>query len=144
MTNLISHPDDWTTDPGTGKQYRVVRYEFPNHTESQRICAENGGFLPEPRSQEENEFLRDFTINTFWLGAVRSSGDRFVWLSDGTDLDYNNWHQDQSNLGKDCGYRFYDTDVWGTRHCSFLCNYCGPSKPVCQRNVGKFSCYFCQ
>ena len=114
-----------------------------NHEKNKQTCKDNGGFLPEPRTEAESTFLKDFNIRSFWLGAVRKpdAPDRFEWISDKTEVTYTNWHEDPGV--QDCVIRNYDADDWMTIHCDWglncdtnpMCNI------VCQRNGGKFS-YF--
>ena len=108
-----------------------------------RICANNGGFLPEPRSEQENNFLREFTNLAFWLGAIRISGNEYIWLSDGTKVVYTNWLTGSHPTTNDCissQYSLKAANWWSspcTAHCDDLdCTI------VCQRNVGKYSYYF--
>ena len=83
--------------------------------------------------------MRNFNTGVFGLGAVRSTGDVFAWLSDGKDLDYTNWDS-RYNLERDCVFADGRTGGWGTNLCTSNCTHCNL---VCQRNGGKFSCYFC-
>ena len=53
-------------------------------------CKQHGGILPEPRSQEENEFLNNLNSDTFVLGMnnKETEGTSLVWDSDGTPVVY--------------------------------------------------------
>ena len=134
-------PDGWTTDSNTGKQYKVVGKGRFNHEKNKQTCKDNGGFLPEPRTEEENKFLKDFNDLIFWLGAVRS-GDRFEWISDRTEVTYTNWKVDGPR-DQDCIIRNLWGDDWQTLHCEggLNCDTNPMCNIVCQRNGGKFS-YF--
>ena len=113
---------------------------YHTYNESREICTDNGGFLPEPRNENEDKFLKDFQKERFWLGSVQNSNGQFIWLSDGSELVHTNWYT--SNCCNDgCVYRTYDGDDWATRSCDTQIN---PFYTVCQRKDGKFSCYICQ
>ena len=99
--------------------------------------------MPEPRTEEENEFLTDFSNAAFWLGAVKSSEERFAWLSDGTEVVYTNWFYNQRTTENQCVYKLFNKDTWHTNPCNSQGNS-DRYKIVCQRNNGKFSCYFCE
>ena len=69
--------------------------------ESKTICAEKGGYLPEPKDELENNFLDSLTSTTFYLGMTDSAveGD-WVWESDTTEVTWKNW-VDWSNTNND-------------------------------------------
>ena len=88
-----------------------------HYNESQQICANYGGFLPEPRSEEENKFMTNLTPHYFWLGVTRGSGSTYVYQSDGADLVYAKWKSPpEGPVGLDghtsCVARNYSQEVW--------------------------------
>ena len=109
---------------------------IPEHNDGQRICADNGGFLPEPRSEQERNFLREFTQITFWLGAIRSSEGEYIWLSDGTKVVYTNWLSASDPHGTTHCVSRDDAANWVASPCTIQCDgddraYCNL---VCQRS----------
>ena len=110
-----------------------------------RICANNGGFLPEPRSEQENNFLRELTNLAFWLGAIRISGNEYNWLSDGTKVVYTNWIEGAQPTTNDCvssQVRHQNVGNWWSSPCTDHCDGDVTScNVVCQRNDGKYSYY---
>ena len=141
-------PDEWTTDPRTGKQYKILWLPYGrSYDHTRRTCTNNGGMMPEPRSEQENKFLtNNFTIKGFWLGAVRSDSDKltFVWLSDGTEVNYTKWHTSEPSTGHDCVHSRFDAGNWKTLSCDELCTNLVYCDMVCQKRdkCGKCSCYF--
>ena len=53
----VTSTDAWVRDNGTGKQYIVMEPTELTFTSVQGICNKISAILPEPRSQEENDFL---------------------------------------------------------------------------------------
>ena len=111
-----------------------------------RICANNGGFLPEPRSEEENTFVTNLTPNYFWLGVARDSEGRYRWQSDGANLVYTKWKKppkDPDGHTK-CVTRKRFKKVWLQILCQLpVSAYGRGTSIVCQRNHGRFiSCLF--
>ena len=75
------------------------------HDANQEICLQHGGILPEPRSQEENEFLNDLNTDMFVLGLsdVEIEGS-WLYDSDRSTVAFTNWHpgQPRGGTGKNC------------------------------------------
>ena len=78
------------------------------HNEAQQLCANHGAMLPEPRSQEDNEFLKTLTsTQDFLLGMKRNDSGIWVWDSDGEPVVYDGWRgvviTDNHDTNKHCG-----------------------------------------
>ena len=55
-------------------------------------CRQHGGILPEPRSQEDIEFLSGLDYGAFLLGMNdKETEGTWVWDSDSTPVLYQNW-----------------------------------------------------
>ena len=90
MSNI--YLGQWKTDTRTGKQYMVIQSGPKSFSESQTMCTELGGYLPEPRDELENNFLDSLTYNIFFLGMTDSvvEGD-WRWRTDFTQVTWKNW-----------------------------------------------------
>ena len=84
-----------------------------------------GAYIPEPRTEEENDMLFNFIRNigqhfTVWLGATDSANEgTWVWQSDGEVLSYYNWLQVTGEINtedKDCLFMRSSDGFWRYRH----------------------------
>ena len=63
-------------------------------------CTQEGGMLPEPRSEEENDFLGTLTSDWFALGMNdEETHGTWVWNSDDSPVSWTNWHPGQPSGG---------------------------------------------
>ena len=68
------------TDARTGKQYIVLETSTLNFDENIATCARYNAILPEPKTEEENNFLDSLDAETFPLGR------KFIVNIDGQSL----------------------------------------------------------
>ena len=81
----------WITDPNTGKQYADLEKNI-DRDNARVLCRRFGGMLPEPRHQEENDFLNSWQTDTFYLGMSDTAVEgNWVWDSDLTDVSWEHW-----------------------------------------------------
>ena len=120
------------------------------HDANQEICLQHGGILPEPRSQEENDFLNSLNTNMFLLGLrdVVTDGS-WLWDSDGTPVLYTNWRPDQPDGGnrENCAFVNMDRKNLGPVWDDFLCvsrRYLDDrnNSLICQKNKGVWVIFF--
>ena len=68
-----------TVDPRTKKQYAILSASKQNYDINEAQCAAIGMFLPEPRDEQENDFLDSLNPYMFVLGMKLQTGQwRFV------------------------------------------------------------------
>jgi len=84
-------------------------------------CAERGMHLASVHSQAEQEFIWGLAEEQYlWFGLNDQLEEgHFIW-SDGTAVNYTNWHSDDPNGGDnhDCGFMFgYFGGAWGDWLC---------------------------
>ena len=137
---------DWVVDDNTGKKYLVIDTTTFAHDVNQDKCLQHGGILPEPRSQEENQFLHDLNSDTFVLGmSDRQTEDSWVWDSDGTPVVYQTWFhgQPKDGSGENCAImmRNYASGgtLWDDVPClsnEYLDTY--DKNLICQKPEGMF------
>ena len=54
-----------------GPIYHMVLEEQKfTYEEARRKCMEKGGFLPAPKNEQENNFMRSLSREDFWLGIT--------------------------------------------------------------------------
>ena len=81
---------EYVTDPRTKKQYIVLETSTLNHDVNQATCRNNGGYLPEPRDEEENLFLDSLGSDKFVLG-IRQVNGQWVFDSDESEVTWKSW-----------------------------------------------------
>ena len=98
---------NWTTDPSTGKQYLVMDLDGSlSHDRYRDLCAKQGGKLPEPRNEEENNFLVSLDLDMFVLGINDKKVEgRWVYDSDSSPLTWFYWFNGTRNQ---FNYRWYE------------------------------------
>ena len=64
------------------------------HDEAQAQCAKHNAMLPEPRSQQENDFVNSLTVDYLFLLGIndKKKEGTWVWDSDATPVVYENWY----------------------------------------------------
>ena len=100
------------------------------HDVAKTKCQQHGGILPEPRSQQENNFLDGLGTEMFLLG-MNDKGTEGVWVydRDGSEVKFTNWwpgkpgHEDGLlGLEEDCAVMMKNyrngSDKWSDRPCS--------------------------
>ena len=73
--------------------YKLYSNVVKTYTEAKDSCITNGGMLPEPRNERENNLVHKMAgSNNVWLGITYSSSEG-VWLfdSDNTEAQYSKW-----------------------------------------------------
>ena len=118
---LIAYLGSWERDPITGKVYLLHENLHENlnernstdHRSNQEICRNHGGHLPEPRSREDNEDLRQFiesSVGHIRLGLTRQNpSGSWRWEHHRTDVMWTNWDPGQANRAtKNCSVIGYD------------------------------------
>ena len=84
-------------DEVSGKQYYAYPYTVTVNTarEARKLCAQLGGFLPEPRPQAENDFLRQFIDNPgtgFFFGmSDEETEGSWLWDTDFSPVTWFEW-----------------------------------------------------
>ena len=112
------------------------------HDEKVEKCLENGGILPEPRSQQENEFLMGLGVYEIILGMNdRETEGTWVWDSDSTPLIYQNWTCYDGNSGTEYNCASMTAGCYWHK---IACNYVdrGNNKLICQKAEGLYPSLF--
>ena len=80
------------TDDATGKQYTVLETSTLNFDENTQTCASYNAILPEPRTEEENDFLNSLDAQLFPLGLTDMAEEGvWRWESDGSLVTWFLW-----------------------------------------------------
>ena len=140
--------DGWIEDTRTGEKYLVLDTNTLSHDDNLDKCLQHGGILPEPRSQEENEFLNSLNSDLFVLGmSDRDTEDTWVWDSDVTPVVWQNWQSDDpgGGPGENCAVmlRNYGNSgaLWGDVAClSHVYMDAKDKQLICQKSKGKLDC----
>ena len=83
---------NWITDKRTGNQYLVLDIHDLVYDHLQQVCQDHGGFLPEPKDEQENQFLDSLNTDMFTLGMTdRKVEGQWIWESDGSPVSWANW-----------------------------------------------------
>ena len=113
------------------------------HDEKVDKCLEHGGILPEPRSQEENEFLMGLGVYEIILGMNdRETEGTWVWDSDSTPVIYQNWGYYNGTRGTEHNCAVFG--VMGFLH-DIACQNgirAGNKKMICQKVEGLYFSLF--
>ena len=115
------------------------------HDAGQARCQQHGGMLPEPRSQQENDFLDQLGTKMFLLG-MNDKVDEGVWQwdSDGSEVIFQNWAPGQAENGVHTGVPEHCAVMveqyaknWHDLPCSSDPLMDGHHKSlICQRKIG--------
>ena len=123
------------------------------HDVGQARCQQHGGMLPEPRSQQENDFLDELGTSMFTLGMQDTvSEDVWRWDTDRSEVIFQAWRPGQPGNGadalgvpEDCAVMGRDySDVsggptwsWDDLPCDSDSYWDGkPKSLICQRKPG--------
>ena len=109
------------------------------------MCSEVGGILPEPRSEEENNFLKtlieDRAGARYFAIGMRNEGGSWLWRSDDSPVTWFNWRSGHPIPGRECVW--YDAG-WKTHEFIVYRGSDGhvmrDLTVICQRN-GRSSLY---
>ena len=124
--------------------YLVLDTSTFAHEVNKAECQQHDGFLPEPRNEQENEFLNGLNTQMFPLGINDSETEgSWVFNSDGSPVVYQNWRssrRSQRNLAN-CAqmFRHYldGGATWGDYPCDSDSFMESLSKSlICQKNGG--------
>ena len=116
---------DWITDERTGKQYMIQDTHDLVYDHIQQRCDNLGGFLPEPRDEQENQFLDWLDTDMFALGMTdRKVEGQWVWESDGSPVTWTNWvywpkyREIEPNGGtyQNCALMLRYSETWADGH----------------------------
>ena len=145
---LLQISPDWITDPRTRKQYLKLNTGHFKHDDIQKKCYDHGGFLPEPRDEQENDFFDSLDSKPFALGmSDRDSEGTWLWESDGARVGFTLWYggRPQGGNRQNCANTYgvqrekYDryNDNWETYPCGSRDWMEDNDKSlICQRNTG--------
>jgi len=84
--------------PGNDSPCYAVSTEELNFYNADKFCKTHGGFLAEPRTQEETNLIELFVKpdKNYWIGLTDIGEEgAFVWGSDFSAPDYTNWYPGQ-------------------------------------------------
>ena len=91
---------NWVTDTSSGKQYVDLNTAETSHQKATELCQAVGGRLPQPRNQEENDFLNNMQTIIFFLGMTDTASEgRWVWDSDGSAVSWTLWKSGEPDGG---------------------------------------------
>ena len=126
------------------------------HDDLQQVCQNHGGYLPEPKDENENNFLNDLGTGAFLLGMTDTATDgTWVWDSDGTEVTWSLWQpwgEPNGGDGESCvmmakswwdSYGGHNPRAWGDIACDFSAALINSRSVnlVCERNPGLFTLY---
>ena len=139
---MISYLGSLERDPDTGQEYLILETNSTDYRSNQEICERHGGCLPEPRSYQENEALRQFIAShdTIRLGIIKPYPDAtWTYASNRTDVIWNKWDQDQPiDTTKKCSVSDHN-GVWTPVTCDNSTSVNGLL--ICQGKGFSFSVY---
>ena len=145
-------PGNWMTDTRTGKQYIVLDTVNFTHAGDRKLCEQQGGRLPEPRDEDENNFLDSLNTEMFSLGMTDENVEgQWVWDSDGSKVTWFNWAKydgiPNGGTTDNCAYMVRNTKSsraghtkksWADKRCHYYDYYDKLSKQlVCERDGQK-------
>ena len=131
---------------GEKREYHVFdnlpKLNFEGLTQT---CARyNNSILPEPRTEEENNFLLDLDSSFIPLG-LNDKKEEGVWRwdSDGSLVSWLHWHKTQPNGGRRENCAVMDkrfSSLWSDWPCVYspVGKRNGPIRLVCQRILGMY------
>lgn len=96
QVGAVSIPADAVNFNG---HYYVVVNESKKWTEAEAECEQSGGHLATITTEEEQQFINRFienqTMNTYWIGASKTS-QGWKWVTDEA-FSFTNWKKDEPN-----------------------------------------------
>ena len=146
----------WVTDDATGKQYTVLETSTLNFEQNKATCASYNAILPEPRTEEENNFLDSLNAQTFPLGLNDKEVEGvWRWDSDGSPVNWFHWGNYKTYVPEPNGGRAGNCVVMVKHHlesdlltssASWADIECGqaqiaPKNLVCQKVGGMYILY---
>jgi len=110
--------------------------------EAQFECEKVGGFLAEPKTEEQAGLLKSLAfleysilgVGSWWIGLSDQSHEaRWIWQHSASDMDYSDWAPGSPSYGvnnKDCAMLdVKDSFAWTDREC-----FESLAPPICQRD----------
>jgi len=99
--------------PGHDSPCYAVSTEAVNFYNADKFCKTHGGFLAEPRTEEETHLIELFVMpeENYWIGLTDLADEgAFVWGTDYSAPDYTNWYtgEPSNDDGEDCVH------LWGS------------------------------
>ena len=134
--------------------YLLLNTTTFRHDDNMETCRQHGLILPEPRSQEENDFLHNLNTDMFVLGMSDvTREDSWVWDSDGSPVIYTNWGSREPNGGREenCAVmEKFEVENWADIPCASRPRLdLEPKILICQKYEGMYllwlqclSCYW--
>ena len=152
------YPAPWRIDLRTGKEYMVFDTDTLIHDQLQKKCQIYGGYLPEPKDEKENTFLKDLGTGTFILGMTDKATDgQWVWESDGSLVDWTKWiewanllNEPNGGTAENCvafaqqlwkGMTGHATDGWADINCTSDSWARSTKSLICEKERGLFPFY---
>ena len=77
---------------------------YKNNEEITDLCEKYGGYLPEPKNTQENDFIHNLPIATnFYLGLRRDNlMATWIWQRDMSEVMWMNWDSSPNEGAIDC------------------------------------------
>merc|ERR1712083_525785 len=95
LSSVHSCPDGWISSGGSCYLMSTENMNFPS---AQQFCWDQGGYLVEVSSAQEQQALDLFLLkgSDFWIG-LSDVGDEgtFVWQESREQAEYTNWYSNQ-------------------------------------------------
>ena len=151
---LLSLAAEWKKEPSSGKEYTLLEKSTLtlNHDINQQKCRVIGGHLPEPKDEQENQFLHSFNAQRFLLGINKNAKDQWIYDSDNSALTWVSWanwegqdegpfpRQDHGNcvsMVRNTGNEFtgHRSQDWANNNCASNADIQGQLKSlICQKS----------
>jgi len=148
-TNLppFNCPDGWV-DSGANGCFKLLHTQVGSRHEGLVACENIGGYLAEPRSQAQADFLGSLAdiefeilgLKSWWVGLSDQGHEgRWIWEHSVTDVDYTNWAAgfptpddnlaDCALMNGDFGWQWTDADC-STESATVICQMGDTSAPT--------------
>ena len=144
---------NWQTHEHSRKKYADLNISVDSYQNARELCQNVGGMLPEPRDQEENDFLNSLKTHAFYLGLTKETPSRvalgltdikhegtFTWDSDCGPVAWTFWRDGEPDDGtaQNCVMMLRNKDKnnmdrWKSAWCRGLVL----NTTVCEK-IGKF------
>ena len=105
------------------------------------MCAQAGGMLPEPRSEEEENFIKGILEGAgakYYAIGMKYEGNRWVWRSDEAPVTWANWLSGFPKPGKEAVWYDLPTLAWNNQGPTVYPNPSGALTVICQKNGKSF------
>ena len=96
---------------------------YKNYLEVKARCEILGGYIPEPKSQLENDNLHSLPIATnFYLGMSDNHMATWLWEKDLTKVTWTNWDSPPYDTAKNCSVMLKSmTGIRSKKWVNFVC-----------------------